>query len=115
MSRRQLPPLDRKISVLGADFVENDAGEQVQGEWSVRHHAWASYEPVSDVERLRAAAVEQKIEARFTVRWTRALALITGENRLRFEGADWQITGIKEIGRRKRLEISAWKTGQAGN
>ena len=100
---------DRKITVLTAVIAENEAGEQVATGWQAGAKAWASYTPVSDGERLRAAAIEQKAEARFVTRWSKALAGIDGQNRLRFEGADWQITGVKEIGRRRGLEISAWK------
>lgn len=114
MKRQGLPPLDRLVVILQADLEENDAGEQVSTGWSEITKERANYTPVSDGERLRAAAVEQKTEARFVVRWSKALAGIDGENRLRFEGDDWHITGVKEIGRRRGFEISAWRLGKAG-
>lgn len=73
---------------------------------------WASYEPVKDEERLRAAAVEQKMEALFTVRCSSRLNSINGTFRLKFEDSEWQITGTKQIGRRRWLEISAWRIVQ---
>ncbi|WP_295451219.1 head-tail adaptor protein [uncultured Pseudophaeobacter sp.] len=114
MKRQALPPFDRRVSLLGAQVEENDAGETVATGWNEIAQARANYAPVSDGERLRAAAVEQKAEARFVVRWSKALAVITGENRLRFDGTDWRITEIKEIGRRRGLEISAWRLKKAG-
>ncbi|MCD9149978.1 head-tail adaptor protein [Pseudophaeobacter flagellatus] len=114
MKRQALPPLDRRVSLLGTQYEENEAGENVATGWDEIAKARANYAPVSDGERLRAAAVEQKVEARFVMRWSKALAVITGENRLRFDGADWHITGIKEIGRRRMLEISAWRVKKAG-
>ena len=105
---------DRKVTFLTSVVEKNDAGEMEAASWQEGRKAWASYTPVSDGERLQAAAVQQKAEARFVVRWSKALAVITGENRLRFEGTDWHITGIKEIGRRRGLEISAWKIHKAG-
>ncbi|MEP1327129.1 phage head closure protein [Pseudophaeobacter sp.] len=102
---------DRKITFLAAtEEKDPDSGEVVATGWGEVASAWASFSPVSDGERLRAAAVEQMAEARFVTRWTRVLAGIDGRNRLRFDGADWQITGVKEIGRRRGLEITTWKT-----
>ncbi|MFC4216446.1 phage head closure protein [Pseudophaeobacter arcticus] len=106
--------LDRKVTFLTAVVEENDAGEMVATEWQEGRKAWASYTPVSDGERLQAAAVQQKADARFVVRWHPGLAGVDGENRLRFDGTDWHITGIKEIGRRRGLEITAWRLKKAG-
>ncbi len=101
---------DRKITFLAAvEEKDPDSGEALATGWEEGVSTWASFTPVSDVERMRAAAVEQKAEARFVTRWTRALAGIDGRSRLRFDGADWQITGAKEVGRRRGLEFSAWK------
>ncbi len=103
---------DRKIIILQALTTENEAGEEVPGPWSEYASPWAAYQPVSDGERMRAAAVEQKTDARFQVVWTPRLALVDGEFRIRFDGADWRITGIKEVGFRERLEITAWRLGK---
>ncbi|MEQ3671534.1 head-tail adaptor protein [Pseudophaeobacter sp.] len=115
MTRQGLPALDRKITFLAAtEGKDPDSGEVVATGWGEVASARASFTPVSDGERLRAAAVEQRAEARFVTRWTRALAEIDGQNRLRFDGADWQITGVKEVGRHLGLEFSAWKIREAG-
>jgi head-tail adaptor len=115
MTRQGLPALDRKITFLAAtEGKDPDSGEVVATGRGEVASARASFTPVSDGERLRAAAVEQKAEARFVTRWTRALTEIDGGNRLRFDGADWQITGAKEVGRRRGLEFSAWKIREAG-
>lgn len=100
---------DRRIVILQAAFTENDAGEQEAAGWGEFARPWAAYQPVSDGERQRAAAVEQKTDARFQVLWTAKLATVTGAFRLRFQGDDWRIAGIKEIGYRDRLEITAWR------
>lgn len=103
------PRLDRRIVILKASFAENEAGEEVPTGWADYASVRAEYTPVSDGERMRAAAVEQKAEARFTVRYSARAAEILGANRLRFEGADWEITGSKETGRRRWIEITAWR------
>jgi hypothetical protein len=45
--------------------------------------------------------------ARFTVRWSPFTAGISPKDRLTCEGVEYDITGIKEIGRRVGVEISA--------
>lgn len=105
---------DRRIILLAATTVENDAGEEEATGWAEFARAWASYLPVSDGERLRAAAIEQKMDARFRVVWSRPLVGLCGEHRLHFEGADWQITGVKETGHREGLEITAWRLKRGG-
>lgn len=109
MKARAAPRLDRRIVILEARFAENEAGEEIATGWAEYAQERAEYLPVSDGERMRAAAVEQKADARFVLRWSKRLAAITGENRIRFDGADWQITGVKEIGRRQWIEITAWR------
>lgn len=68
---------------------------------------WASRKDISDGERWRAAAVSSLVTARFQVRWTPFAADITVKDRIRCEGVDYNLTGIKEIGRRERIEFSA--------
>lgn len=103
------PRLDRRIVILEASFAENEAGEEVPTGWAEYAEERAQYTPVSDGERMRAASVEQKADARFVVRWSIKLAAASGENRIRFDRADWQITGVKELGRGLWIEITAWK------
>ncbi|WP_417699882.1 phage head closure protein [Pseudophaeobacter sp.] len=105
---------DRRITILQASFEENDAGEMVATGWDEYARPWAAFAPVSDGERLRAAAVEQKSDARFVVSWSARLAAVTGAFRLRFDGEDWRISGIKELGFRNGLEITAWRVKKAG-
>lgn len=106
--------LDRRIIIRVATSGKNRLGEKTAGVWSDFATIWAKYAPISDGERLRAAAVEQKTDARFTVRWSAQMALVNGTYRLGFDGSDWQITGTKEIGRRRWLEITAWRMVQSG-
>jgi len=100
---------NRRISILRAVIEENDAGEEIASRWSEWLTVWASYHPVSDAEKVRAAAVERRTDARFVIRWFPARVEISGEHHLRFDGHDWQIVGIKEVGLREELEITAWR------
>lgn len=106
--------LDRKVTFLEAVAGKNGLGEKKRDDWQTLFPVQAAFEPVSDRERWQAGAVEQRADARFTVGYTARTAAITGQNRLRFEGSDWRITGVKEIGRRRWLEFTAWKVKQPG-
>ncbi|MDE4192431.1 head-tail adaptor protein [Phaeobacter gallaeciensis] len=101
--------LDRTVTFLEAATSKSPTGNKTKTGWNELFPVAASYQALSDGERWRAGAVEQKAEARFTVRYSARAAAILGANRLRFEGADWEITGSKEIGRRRWIEITAWK------
>ncbi|UWQ29912.1 phage head closure protein [Leisingera sp. M523] len=101
--------LDRKVTFLERAAGKNGIGEKKRDDWQELFPVQAGYEPVNDGERWQAGAVEQKADARFTVGYTARTSAITGDNRLRFEGSDWQITGVKAIGRRRWLELTAWK------
>jgi len=101
--------LDRRIVIGKSDEIDIGLGETKAGAFAAIATVWAVYEPVSDGERMRAAAVEQKTDARFTVRYSSLLASIDGTCLIQFDGSDWQITGVKEIGRRRWLEITAWR------
>ena len=105
---------NRRVAFLVAVKVKNEARELVADRWDEHCAAWAKYLPVSDGEKLRAAAVEQRTDARFQTRWSPNLAQVTGAFRLRFQGFDWRITGVKEIGLREGLEFTAWKIEKPG-
>lgn len=113
MTPTRPPKLDRRITILGADRVTNRLGERRPSNWSAMFDTRAGFAPVSDGERWRAGAIEQKADARFTIRRTAQSAVVSGRHRLQFDGSDWQITGVKLIGR-KWLEITAWKLEKPG-
>lgn len=68
---------------------------------------WGSRADVSDGEKWRAGEVGAVITSRFVVRSSTFTRSITAKDRLVCDGREYEITGIKEIGRLDRLEISA--------
>lgn len=68
---------------------------------------WASKSDISDGERWRAGAVAANITTRFSVRYSGFAATITPVDRLTCEGREYDISGVKEIGRREGFEITA--------
>ena len=69
---------------------------------------WCEKKDISDGERWRADNVQANITTRFTVRWSDFTRDLTPADRLTFEGSTYNISGIKEVGGRRRwLEITA--------
>lgn len=68
---------------------------------------WGSRRDVSDGERWQAGAMQAQVTARFVVRWSAFAAAITPKDRVRCEGDTYEIAGIKVIGRREFVEITA--------
>lgn len=98
--------LDRRVQFRRAVLVDDGIASKLQ---FANHGSpvWASKLDVSDGERYRAAEVQAVVTTRFRVRWSAFTAAITPKDRLVCEGRDYDITGIKEIGRREYVEITA--------
>lgn len=106
--------LDRRITFVAPNLVDLGMGETKADGWMPVATRWAKYTPVSDAEKLRAAAVEQKTDARFVVRYSAQLAELDGQHKIEFDGDRWEISGVKELGRRQWLEFTAWRLDRAG-
>ncbi|TFL16428.1 phage head closure protein [Jannaschia formosa] len=98
--------LDRRITLQRATETTNDFGEKVPA-WGLLATVWAGFKPVSDGEKWRAGMVEAREFARFTIRYSSTVADLSAKDRLLFDGDPWSITGVKELGRRQWLEITA--------
>lgn len=98
--------LDRRVQFRRKSLADNGLAQgEVWRDFGAR--VWARKRDVSDSERMRAAEVQAMLTTRFVVRWSCFAAGITPKDRLVCEGREFDITGIKEIGRRAFLEISA--------
>lgn len=95
--------LDRRVTIQRAAVLTNDLGEEVPT-WSEHATVWAQVVPVSDGERWRAAEVGAAVTTRFRIRWGFG---VTPEDRIAYDGRIYDVTGVKEIGRREGQEITA--------
>lgn len=98
--------LDRRIVLKTRKSGTNALGEPVD-EWRTVATVWASVVPVSDGERWRAGETLASRLSRFTVRYSEATAALDPRDQIEYDGRTWDIQGIKEIGRREMLEITA--------
>lgn len=98
--------LDRRVQFRRATVTTGGFG---QVETWVNHGSLepASKKDISDGERWRAGEVQAHITTRFHVRWSTFTSGITPKDRLTCEGRDYDISAIKELDRRRTLEITA--------
>jgi SPP1 family predicted phage head-tail adaptor len=104
--------LYRKISIRRASLAANAFNEQV-ATWVVIAEVRAKVTPVQDGERLRAGETLASRMSRFIVRWSKLTRTIDPTDRVMFEGREYDINGVKEIGRREGIEITATARAEA--
>lgn len=98
--------MDRRLQFLRAALT--DDGYSAVETWAdYGSPVWAAKIEISDGERWRAGAVDASVTTRFRIRWSSFSAELTPKDRLSCEGRVFNITGIKELGRRDGLEITA--------
>jgi len=98
--------MDRKIVLQRFTETFDSYNESVKT-WATLATRWASYEPISDGERLRSSETAATLSARFVIRYSSAVATLNPKDRLTFDGTTYEIVHVKELGRREGLEITA--------
>lgn len=98
--------LDRRITLTRRSGGVNAFNDPVDT-WATVATVWASETPISDAERLRAGQTLAQRSSRFVVRYSTTTASVTPRDRISYDGATWDINGIKEIGRFVGYEITA--------
>ena len=89
--------IERAVTTIDALGGENHA-------WQELSTVWAQVLPISDGERWQAQEVSAHSTHRFRIRWGMG---VTAEDRIRYDGRVFEISGVKEIGRRIGQEITA--------
>jgi SPP1 family predicted phage head-tail adaptor len=98
---------DRRLQLLRRTVVGKDdmGGELVT--WPAIASVFAEREFASDGERMRADQAGASLTARFRIPWSSTWSSFDPTDRLLCERRLYDVTGVKELGRRKRLEITA--------
>ena len=98
--------LDRRVQFRRKALVSDGLG--FAESWA-NHGApvFASREDISDGERWRAGEVAAHVTTRFVVRYSAFAADINPSDRLNLEGREYDIFGIKQIDRKRWIEITA--------
>lgn len=104
---------DRRITILRASHARNAMNEKVAVWTPLGVPRWAAFTPVSDGERFRAGETLAQQKARFTILYCAEMASVDPRDRVQFDGHVWDINGVKEVGRRQELEITATARAEA--
>lgn len=99
--------LDRRVQFLRSVMVDDGFQTRPGPYVPFGPPTWAHKNQISDGERFRANSTFQDMTARFQVRYSEAAASITSSDRLLCEGVLYGVGGVKEIGRRDGIEITA--------
>ena len=103
--------LDRRIALQRKTATQNDYGEEVVT-WSTLATVWAEMLPGAGRESFTAQQFAGFINATFRVRWSTVSAGLTDIDRISFDGRVFNITEVREIGRREGLELVAYTRGE---
>ena len=98
--------LDRRIVLKRASSTLNGFNEPVYS-WATLATVWAQMVPVNDGERMRAGETLADMQARFIIRWSAKAATVDPRDRLTFNEREYDINGVKLIGRNEYIEITA--------
>ena len=104
--------LDRRITIRRASFAPDAFNEPV-ATWSDTATVWAAARHVTDAERFRAQEIGAEVTTRFTIRYSSEVADLGPTDRVAFDGREYNITGVRELGRREWLEMGAVARAEA--
>ncbi|MCR5874367.1 phage head closure protein [Phenylobacterium sp. J426] len=99
--------LDRRLTLLSYGSDGTNAFGDPADAWTDIGTVWASKQDVSDAERMRAQALGATITTRFIVRSTERARGLKRRDRVRCDGVTYDVVGLKEVGRRDGIEITA--------
>lgn len=102
----QAGELNRRVTIQRAAITKDAVGGEIQT-WATYATFWASLTPVSADEKTRADELAAAQVNRFKVRWSSLSADVGPKDRLVYAGSTFEIVGVKEIGFREGVEITA--------
>lgn len=98
--------LDRSLILRKRTVANNALGEPVET-FTDLATAKASKTDITDAERVRAQQVGAEVTTRFRIRWSVNWSDLSAKDRCSYDGREYEIVAVKEIGRRNGLEITA--------
>ena len=96
--------LDRRITITKPGAAAHNGWEIVPGAPAPIATVWARRRDLSDGERSRGNIDSALVVARFVIRWR---ADVDRSCAVEHDGLHFQVTAVKELGRREWLELTA--------
>jgi SPP1 family predicted phage head-tail adaptor len=104
--------LDRSITIQRKSVTLSDSGDQVVT-WVDVATVPADKIENRGAERFAAQQIVGHAVKTFRIRWSQTVAEISTLHRLLFEGRNFDITDVREIGRREGIEIDCYAASEA--
>lgn len=98
--------LDRRIFIDRPTVTQNTLGEEITV-WVQAARVWASWRRASARETLAGAEIAATVSDIFEIRYSSQVADVEPKWRLTYEGTEYDIETVDEIGRRVGLRIGA--------
>lgn len=93
--------LDKQVTLQTFTIAQDTLGQPVET-WSTLATVWANKKDVSATERVLAQRDVSTLASVWTIRH---LSGLTAKNRLQHNGTNYDIMGIRELGRQEYLEL----------
>ena len=96
---------DRRITLLREAQVDNHG--DVQTAFTNVCTVWGSYRPLRASERFAQSGNLAQAEVEFQILYSSDVSWLSPADRLSFDGAEYEIIEVTEIGRQKGLSVIA--------
>lgn len=103
--------LDRRIAIQRQSVTQAADGEEVVT-WQDVATVWARKIENRGSERFTAQQFVGHAVRTFRFRWSTTVSEITDKHRIVFDGRNFNITDVREIGRREGIEVDCWALGE---
>lgn len=103
--------MDRRVRILQPVKSKDGYNSDIVT-WHPLVSCWAEVTPIKDSERLRAGEELSLKASRFLIRYSGQVSRVDPTFRLMFDGVEYDINGVKEVGRRLYLELTATARGE---
>ncbi|RJP54170.1 MAG: head-tail adaptor protein [Anaerolineaceae bacterium] len=104
--------LDRRLTIQEKVITQSDSGEE-QVTWSTIATVWAQKIENRGSERFAAQQYVGHSVRTFKIRYSSTVAAVTTEHRLVYDGVNYDITDVRELGRREGIEIDAYAPSES--
>lgn len=106
---------DRRIVIEYPTSTSDAFGGEIKTWTAIGTGWWASFYPLKDSEVFRNSEATATVTHRFQIEWTNQVwSKIDPRCRIKFDGRIYDVVGIKEIGRRQGIDISATARAENG-
>jgi SPP1 family predicted phage head-tail adaptor len=99
--------LDRRITIQGQSIAHSDSGQE-KITWVDVATVWAEKREDRGTERFATKQIIGHAVTTFRIRWSDTVSAVTSEHRIEFDGRIFNITDVRELGRREGIEIDAY-------